>query len=69
MNDDLRSLMSLRITFSVERDGNLSYPLRFAMPNVALGSAPLRGHRMTFGHSSKDPLLPLSQGEKVGDNA
>ena len=35
------------------------------LSNVALGSAPLRGHRMTFSHSSKDPLRPLSQGEKV----
>ena len=25
-------------------------------------SASLRGHRMTFSHSSKDPLLPLRQG-------
>ena len=39
-------------------------PLRVC-PRVALGSAPLRGLRMTFSHSSKDPLLPLSQGEKV----
>ena len=42
-----------------------AYPLRFALPNVALGSAPLRGHRMTFSHSSKDPLRPLTQGDKV----
>ena len=35
------------------------------LSNVALGSALLRGHRMTFSHSSKDPLRPLSQGEKV----
>ena len=47
-----------------------SYPLPFGQcPRVALGSAPLRGHRMTFGHSSKDPLRPLSQGEKVGNDA
>ena len=37
MNDDLRSLMSLRITFNVERDGNLSYPLRFARPPILGG--------------------------------
>ena len=44
----------------------ISYPLPLRVcPRVALGSAPLRGHRMTFSHSSKDPLLPLSQGEKV----
>ena len=43
----------------------ISYPLRFALPSVALGSAPLRRHRMTFGHSSKDPLRPLSQRDKV----
>ena len=37
-----------------------TYPLRFALPNVALGSAPLIGYRMTFSHSSKDPLRPLT---------
>ena len=36
-----------------------------SFPRVALESAPLKGHRMTFSHSSKDPLRPLSQGEKV----
>ena len=36
-----------------------------ALPNVALGSAPLRGYRMTFSHSSKDPLRPLTQRDKV----
>ena len=36
-------------------------PPRFALPSVALGSAPLRGHRMTSSHSSKDPLRPLTQ--------
>ena len=47
-----------------------SYPLPFGQcPRVALGSAPLRGHRMTFGHSSKDPLRPLSQGEKVSGSS
>ena len=35
-------------------------PTRFALPNVAMGIATLRGHRMTFGHSSKDPLRPLT---------
>ena len=35
------------------------------LSNVVMGIAPLRGHRMTFSHSSKDPLRPLSQGEKV----
>ena len=44
----------------------ISYPPPPAgLSNVALGSALLRGHRMTFSHSSKDPLRPLSQGEKV----
>ena len=43
-----------------------TYPLRFALPNVAIEIATLRGYRMTFSHSSKDPLRPLSQGEKVG---
>ena len=53
----------------------LSYPLRFALPGVALGgprvaleSAPLKGHRMTFGRSSKDPLRPLSQVDKEGES-
>ena len=35
------------------------------LSNVVMGIATLRGHRMTFSHSSKDPLRPLSQGEKV----
>ena len=38
----------------------ISYPLRFALPSVAMGIATLRGHRMTFSHSSKDPLRPLT---------
>ena len=37
-----------------------TYPLRFALPNVAIEIATLRGYRMTFSHSSKDPLRPLS---------
>ena len=41
------------------------HPLRFALPNVALGSATLRGHRMTSSHSSKGPLRPLSQGDSL----
>ena len=40
----------------------MSYPLRFALPSVALGSAPLRGHRMTFGHSSKALFAPCLRG-------
>ena len=40
---------------------NLTYPLRASrLPSVALGSAPLRGHRMTSSHSSKDSLRPLT---------
>ena len=35
------------------------------LSNVVMGIAPLRGHRMTFSHSSKDPLRPMSQGEKA----
>ena len=47
------------------------HPLRrYAPPfgsNVALGSAPLRGDRMTFSHSSKDPLRhPVSGGQFAG---
>ena len=43
-------------------NGNLTYPLRAPrLPSVALGSATLRGHRMTSSHSSKDPLRPLTQ--------
>ena len=34
-------------------------------PSVALGSAPLMRHKMTFSHFSKDLIRPLSQGEKV----
>ena len=37
-----------------------TYPLRFALPNVAIEIATLRGYRMTFSHSSKDPLRPLT---------
>ena len=37
----------------------------YALPNVAMGIATLRGHRMTFSHSSKDPLRPLTQRDKV----
>ena len=44
-------------------------PPSFALPNVALGSATLRGHRMTLSHSSKDPLCPLTQRDKVGGGA
>ena len=55
-----------RFPLSVFRFTFISYPLPLRVcPRVALGSAPLRGHRMTFSHSSKDPLRPLSQGEKV----
>ena len=48
--------------------GETIHPLRrYAPPfgsSVALGSAPLRGHRMTFSHSSKDPLRhPVSGGQ------
>ena len=42
-------------------NGKLTYPLRASrLPSVALGSAPLRGHRMTSSHSSKDSLRPLT---------
>ena len=58
-------LLTRRFPFSVFTFPFISYPLRFALPSVALGSAPLRRHRMTFGHSSKDPLRPLSQRDKV----
>ena len=44
----------------------LSYPLRFARPNVTMGIATLRGHKMTFSHSYRDLLRPLSQVDKVG---
>ena len=41
-------------------------PPRFALPSVAMGIATLRGHRMTFSHSSKDPLRPpVSEGQLV----
>ena len=44
----------------------ISYPLPPAgLSNVVMGIATLRGHRMTFSHSSKDPLRPLSQRDKV----
>lgn len=33
------------------------------LSNAAMGIATLKGHRMTFSHSSKDPLRPLSGGE------
>ena len=57
---------TFRFPFSVFRFPFISYPLPLRVcPRVALGSAPLRGHRMTFSHSSKDPLRPLSQGEKA----
>ena len=59
-------LSAFRFPLSVFRFPLISYPLPLRVcPRVALGSAPLRGHRMTFSHSSKDPLRPLSQGEKV----
>ena len=47
-------------------NGKLTDPLRRFAPlsSVALGSAPLRGYRSTFSASSKDPLRPLSQGDK-----
>ena len=35
-------------------------PLHYAQRRTG-GSATLRGHRMTFSHSSKDPLRPLRQ--------
>ena len=42
-------------------------PLRFALANVKLESLTLRGHRMTFSHSSKGPLRPLAQRDKVDE--
>ena len=37
-----------------------------ALPSVALGSATLRGYRMTSSHSSKDSLRPpVSEGQSV----
>ena len=42
-------------------------PLRFALPNVKLESLTLRDHRMTFSHSSKGPLRPLAQRDKVDE--
>ena len=62
---DERAQRRERLVFSF----NLSVPYTFpfALPSVALGSAPLRGHRMTFGHSSKDPLRPLSQRDSQYD--
>ena len=42
-------------------------PLRFALPNVKLESLTLRDHRMTFSHSSKGPLRPLTQRDKVDE--
>ena len=54
-------LSTFRFPFSIY----IIPPPPAGLSNVALGSAPLRGHRMTFSHSSKDPLRPLSQGEKA----
>ena len=42
-------------------------PLRFALPNVKLESLTLRDHRMTFSHSSKESLRPLTQRGKVDE--
>ena len=42
-------------------------PLRFALANVKLESLTLRGHRMTFSHSSKESLRPLTQRDKVDE--
>ena len=39
--------------------------LDFALAKVKLESLTLRGHRMTFSHSSKGPLRPLTQRDKV----
>ena len=39
--------------------------LDFALPNVKLESLTLRNHRMTFSHSSKESLRPLTQRDKV----
>ena len=36
-------------------------------PHVALESATLRGHRMTFSHSSKDPLRPPVSGGELAN--
>ena len=60
------SLSAFRFPFiSYPPPAGLSNVALGSFPRVALESAPLRGHRMTFSHSSKDPLLPLSQGEKA----
>ena len=48
----------------------LSTPSALCAPfgsSVKLGSLTLIGHRMTSSHSSKDPIRPLSQGDKEGD--
>ena len=37
-------------------------------PSVALGSAPLMRHKMTFSHFSKDLIRPLSQRDRVSGN-
>ena len=41
--------------------------LDFALAKVKLESLTLRGHRMTFSHSSKGPLRPLTQRDKVDE--
>ena len=56
--------------FNERKVENGNYPpppsLR-SLPSVALGSAPLRGYRMTSSHSSKDPLRhPVSGGQFAG---
>ena len=55
------SLSAFRFPFSVY----IIPPPPAGLSNVVMGIAPLRGHRMTFSHSSKDPLRPMSQGEKA----
>ena len=47
------------------RRSSLQSPPPFALPNVALGSAPLIGYKMTFSHFSKGFIRP-NLGEESG---
>ena len=51
--------------FGLVYDILFTVPLLFALPNVKLESLTLRDQRMTFSHSSKESLRPLTLRDKV----